>query len=197
MLEPGVCLGAAVLARGSARCSHAGRQVDSPRVRVSSPRSRAAAFDLPVFGLADRYVVSVPSPRGCVQTVEWAGRASQAKYSRRRPGTASPERAGGHPCTRMALWPPRCSTPKHGVGDRALNGVEKLPAVGKSIRGKRSSSGTSDPGLSLLSGEARSRVLGRTAPSPNCPLQAQCPHCCASWRTWERRVSVTALGLCK
>lgn len=135
MLEPGVCLGAVVLVWGSARCSHTGRQVDSPRVRVSSPRSRAAAFDLPVFGLADQYVVSVPSPRGCVQTVEWAGRASQAKYSRRCPSTASPERVGGHPCTRMALCPPRCSTPKHGVGERALNGVEKLPAVGKSIGG--------------------------------------------------------------
>lgn len=97
---------AVVLMQGCARCSRARRQVDLPRVPVSSPRSCAAAFDLPVFGLAGWYAVSFHSPWGCVQGVEWAGQASQAKYSRRRPTRTSQAQhpwsgmdAGGHP------WP--------------------------------------------------------------------------------------------
>lgn len=47
--------------------------MDLHGVCVPSPRSRAAAFDLLVFGLAVQHIVSFHSLRGCVQTVEWAG----------------------------------------------------------------------------------------------------------------------------
>lgn len=51
---------------------------------VSSPRSRAAAFDLPVFCLAGSTLFPCTLPEA-VQTVEWAGRSVQGKYSRRHP----------------------------------------------------------------------------------------------------------------
>lgn len=170
---------AVMLAQGFARCSRARRQVDLPRVRVSSPRSRAAVFDLPVFGLAGRYVVCFHSSQGCVQAVEWAGWAGQAKYSRRHPARTSQARHPrcGRVGTRVALRPARCSALRCGVGERALNVVEILPAVGKSVGGKRSSSGARGPGVSLRSGEARDGVSGLAAPPPKCLLQAQRPRC--------------------
>lgn len=100
--EPAVT--AVVLGQGSARCSHARRQVDLSRGCVSSPRSCATVFDLLVFGLAGQDVVSSTSPRGCVQAMEWAGRA------RRHPAHVSQAQqhpwsgwVGGHPWTHVAL----------------------------------------------------------------------------------------------
>lgn len=66
MQEPG--LGAVVLVQGSAGCSRARRQVDLLQERVSSPRRRAVAFDLPVFCLAGQYTISFHSPRGCADS---------------------------------------------------------------------------------------------------------------------------------
>lgn len=63
------------------------------------------------------------------------------------------------------------------MGERALNVAEKLPAVGKSVSGKRSSSGASGPGVCLHSGKARDGVSGLAAPPPKCVLQAQRPRC--------------------
>lgn len=81
-----------------------------------------------------------------VQTMEWAGRASQAKYSRRHPvGTSQAQhswsgRVGIH-APAWLLSPAWCSAPSQGARKRALNAVEKLPAVGNNVSGKCSSSG--------------------------------------------------------
>lgn len=152
--------------------------MDLHGVCVSSPRSRAAAFDLLVFGLAGQHIVSFHSLRGCVQTVEWAGRASQAKIQQETscshlPGTASTGWAGGHPCICVATCPTWCSVLRHEVGERTSNVVDKLPAGGKSVGGKLSRSGAGSARLSLPRGEARSSVSSLTAPPPNCSLQAQ------------------------
>lgn len=93
----------------------------------------------PCFAWLGSTLFPSPLPEA-VQTVEWAGPASQAKYSRRHPvGTSQARhswrgRVGIH-APAWLLSPAWCPAPSQGAGKRPLNVVEKLPAVGNSVRG--------------------------------------------------------------
>lgn len=129
----GAGLGAAVLLQGSAGCSRARVSWTCLGCVCHLREAEQQLLTSPCFAWPGRTLFPSTLPEA-VQTAEWAGRASQAKHSRRHPvGTSQAQhswsgRVGIH-APAWLLSPAWCSAPGPGAGNRALNVVGKLPAV--------------------------------------------------------------------